>query len=242
VVLDNRGFENSGSTTRVVHNGTFVDTTEIMPLPGYDSSRELQDPNLRREYDLDPVERLPKLGDPAWLDVNQLQVSRRSGFRARIGTAAEQIAVAPGYLQREWTEDGRRYFEYAMDEPIWPFVSVSSARYAVARDEWNGVALEVFHHPEHGYNVPAMLHASKRSLDYFTREFSPYQYRQFRILEFPGYATFAQSFPNTIPYSENIGFVADLREEGRTTCSTSPPTNSRTSGGHIRRWARTCRA
>lgn len=215
LLWENPGFENGGSTTRVVHNGTFVDTTEIMPLPGYDSSRELQDPNLRREYDLDPVERLPKLGDPAWLDVNQLQVGRRSGFRARIGTAADQIAVAPGYLQREWTENGRRYFEYAMDEPIWPFISVSSARYAVARDEWNGVALEVFHHPEHDYNVPAMIHASKRSLDYFTREFSPYQYRQFRILEFPGYATFAQSFPNTIPYSENIGFIADLRDEER---------------------------
>ena len=34
-----------------------------------------------------------------------------------------------------------------------------------------------------------------------------------RILEFPGYATFAQPFPNTIPYSESIGFIADLRDE-----------------------------
>lgn len=31
------------------------------------------------------------------------------------------------------------------------------------------------------------------------------------ILEFPGYADFAQAFPNTIPYSETLGFVADLR-------------------------------
>ena len=33
-----------------------------------------------------------------------------------------------------------------------------------------------------------------------------------RILEFPRYARFAQSFANTIPYSEAIGFVADLRD------------------------------
>jgi hypothetical protein len=39
-----------------------------------------------------------------------------------------------------------------------------------------------------------MIDASKKSLDYFTREFSPYQYKQFRILEFPAYETFAQSF------------------------------------------------
>ena len=35
-----------------------------------------------------------------------------------------------------------------------------------------------------------------------------YQHRQLRILEFPRYASFAQSFPNTVPYSEDIGFVA----------------------------------
>src|SRR5262249_39613117 len=36
---------------------------------------------------------------------------------------------------------------------------------------------------------------------------------QVRILEFPNYASFAQSFSNTIPYSESIGFIADLRDK-----------------------------
>ena len=31
-----------------------------------------------------------------------------------------------------------------------------------------------------------------------------------RILEFPAYAQFAQSFPNTVPYSESIGFIAKV--------------------------------
>lgn len=209
----NPGFENSGSTTRLVYNGTFVDNTEIMPLLGYSYERELTDNNVRRRFGLPPVVRLPELGDPDWLDVNQLQVSRRSGFRTHISTSADQIAIAPGYLEREWLEDGRRHFVYAMDQPIWPFVSFSSARYAVTRDRWQNVALEVYHHPEHDYNVEAMLRASRESLEYFSRVFSPYQYRQFRIIEFPGYETFAQSFPNTIPFSEAIGFVADLRDE-----------------------------
>jgi aminopeptidase N len=33
-----------------------------------------------------------------------------------------------------------------------------------------------------------------------------------RIIEFPRYERFAQSFANTIPFSESIGFIADLRE------------------------------
>src|SRR5262249_35120734 len=38
----------------------------------------------------------------------------------------------------------------------------------------------------------------------------PYQFRQLRIIEFPNYHPLAaQSFANTIPYSESGGFIAD---------------------------------
>ncbi len=211
----NSGFPNSGGTTRVVENGTFVNNTEIMPLPGYQVDRELEDNNIRREHGLPPVERAPKLGDPDHLGEAQFSVGERTAFRAVVSTAPDQIAIAPGYLTRDWVENGRRYFSYEMDAPIWPFVSFSSARYAVATDQWNDVNIEVYYDPAHDFNVSNMIESTKASLDYFTREFSPYQYRQFRILEFPRYQTFAQSFPNTIPFSEAIGFVADLRDEKR---------------------------
>src|SRR6185295_10600068 len=61
--------------------------------------------------------------------------------------------------------------------------------------------------------VQRMVDGVKRSLDYFSANFSPYQHKQVRILEFPAYARFAQSFPNTIPFSESIGFIADLRDK-----------------------------
>jgi ABC-type transport system involved in multi-copper enzyme maturation permease subunit len=215
LVWANEGFVNQGGTTRIVANGTFIDNVELMPLPSYDSSRELVDNNVRREHGLAPVQRLPKLGDPAHLGESSFLVSERAAFRAVVSTAPDQIAVAPGYLSREWQAEDRRFFEYEMDAPIWPFASFSSARYALAEDRWNDVALSVYYHPDHDFNVDSMLEGSKKSLAYFTREFSPYQYRQFRILEFPSYRRFAQSFPNTIPFSEAIGFVADLRDDKR---------------------------
>jgi len=58
-----------------------------------------------------------------------------------------------------------------------------------------------------------MIAATKAGLDYFTAAFGPYQHKQFRIVEFPRYQTFAQSFPNTIPYSEGIGFIARVRDD-----------------------------
>jgi aminopeptidase N len=152
-------------------------------------------------------------------DVNDLEARRNTyiasdsdwvTFEATVSTSPDQIAMAPGYLQREWTENGRRYFHYTMDSPILNFYSFLSARYEVKRDAWNGVAIEVLYHPGHAYNVERMIQAVKDSLDYYTKNFGPYQHRQVRILEFPRYASFAQSFPNTIPYSESIGFIAKV--------------------------------
>jgi ABC-2 type transport system permease protein len=60
-----------------------------------------------------------------------------------------------------------------------------------------------------------MIAASQKALDYYSANFSPYQHKQLRILEFPGYSPFAQSFANTIPFSESIGFIADLRDPNR---------------------------
>jgi aminopeptidase N len=51
----------------------------------------------------------------------------------------------------------------------------------------------------------------KDALDYCTANFSPFQFRQLRILEFPRYQTFAQSYANTIPYSEGIGFILKIK-------------------------------
>ncbi len=209
----NPGFTNSKSSTRVVENGTFVENRDIMPTLGYDPGLELADNNKRRKHGLPPVERLPKYDDARPDAVSQFGVRTRATFHTVVSTSVDQIAIAPGYLKGDRVDGDRRYFEYEMDAPVWPFVSFQSARYAVANDRWNDVTLQVFYHPPHVFNVARMMEASKKSMDYFTREFSPYQYKQFRILEFPAYETFAQSFPNTIPYSEGIGFIADLSDD-----------------------------
>jgi aminopeptidase N len=61
-----------------------------------------------------------------------------------------------------------------------------------------------------------MLGALRVGLDYDQANFSPYQFHQVRILEFPAFqGAFAQSFANTIPYSEDIGFIYDVRDASK---------------------------
>ncbi len=207
------GFRNSGANTSVVKNGSFINGFQVLPFIGYQDRFELVQDKDRKKFDLKPKERALNRDNPEGLKTNYLtNFADWIDFETVVSTEADQIAIAPGYLQREWTEGGRRYFEYKMDAPILNFFAFQSARYDVKKDIWKGptgdVSLEIYHHPSHTFNLDSMMASSKASLDYFTKAFGPYQHRQFRIVEFPRYQEFAQAFPNTIPYSEAIGFIA----------------------------------
>lgn len=198
--------------TNLVDNGSFFNSSDL-PSFGYNQRVQITDRNERRKRGLGEPTRMPKLEDQAarannyvsddadWLD-----------FRSTICTAPDQVALAPGYLVRETTVNGRRCFSYAMDRPMLNFYAYLSARWEVKRAAYKGIPVEIYYDPQHGYNVDRMIDAVQKSLAYYEANFTPYQHRQVRIIEFPGYQSFAQSFANTIPYSESIGFIADLRD------------------------------
>lgn len=211
--VQNRGFTNSGAPGRVYYNGTFFNNIDYFPQFGYQRGNEIEDRNERRDRGLGDPRRMPKLESAPRTETYLSDDSDWLDFQSTVCTSPDQIAMAPGYLQREWTENGRRCFRYEMDAPILGFWAYLSADWQVKKDRWNDVAIEVYYDKKHPYNVDRMIEASKKSLDYFSKHFGPYQHRQFRILEFPGYATFAQAFPNTIPYSEAIGFITNVDAE-----------------------------
>jgi len=212
---ESKGIENEVSFTSLTQNGTFFNNSDFMPILGYVRDYEIRNKNRRKKLGLPARKRLPELDDNnlaarsksyIGLDADYVQV------RTTISTAGDQIAVAPGSLQKSWQKDGRRYFQYKLDHASLNFFSFISARYEVAREKWKGIDVEVYHIKEHAYNVPNMLASIKKSLEYYTTHFGPYYHKQCRIIEFPRYASFAQAFPGTMPYSEGIGFITDLRD------------------------------
>ncbi|HYH09571.1 MAG TPA: M1 family aminopeptidase [Thermoanaerobaculia bacterium] len=212
-----KGFPNGATNTNIVANGTFFNSISYFPQIGYNSEDELQDRNERRKHGLQPIQRMKKPDDMQARMSNGL-ASDWMNLDTTVSTSPDQLALAPGYLQKEWTQNGRRYFHYKTTAPILGLWSYLSAKYTVKRDSWTSpkgekIPIEIYYDAKHAYNVDRMIDATKKSLDYFTANFSPYQHKQVRILEFPGYARFAQSFPNTIPFSESIGFIADLRDK-----------------------------
>jgi ABC-type transport system involved in multi-copper enzyme maturation permease subunit len=214
VTIHHQGFENASRDNSIVENGTFFNNFTTFPHLGYNPNVELQEAHKRRKYGLAPVVRMAKLDDPkARMDNGITRDADWINLDTTVSTTPDQIALAPGYLQKEWTANGRRYFRYKTTSPILGFFAYLSARYQVKRSTWKGIPIEIYYDPAHAYNVGRMIYGVQKSLDYFTANFSPYQHKQVRILEFPRYAQFAQSFPNTIPFSESIGFIADLRNK-----------------------------
>lgn len=210
-----RGFSNSpgGMDYLLVHNGTFINNRQIFPSFGYNRQFQLTSKKDRRKYGLDPdVPRVPPLsedpakrgntyisGDADWIQLDSV-----------VSTAADQTALAPGELVKSWEKDGRRYFHYKTEAPILNFFVYLSGKWKVRHARWHDVDISIRYNPAHAWNVDDMIDSVKASLDYYSTHYTPYQFKYLRIVEFPGYRSFAQSFAGTIPFSESIGFIADV--------------------------------
>ena len=208
-----KGFGGLGSDTPVLANGTFF-SNDALPRIGYQQHAEIVDDRDRKRHGLAPRAPMPAAGDPRGQVTNIIGSDADwINFNAVVSTSPDQIAIAPGTLEKEWVANQRRYFNYRMNRPILNFYSFQSARYEVRHDRWQDVTIDIYYHPGHEFNLDRMVNGVKAALEYNAKNFGPYQHKLLRIVEFPRYASFAQSFPGTIPYSESIGFIAKVNDK-----------------------------
>jgi len=129
-----RGFGNNGASAIVLDNGTFLNAgltpdSTLIPSFGYAEDGELASDRDRKEQGLAPKPRMHDLDDASQVMRNAL--TRDADFidyRAVFCTAGEQLPVTSGYIERDWTEGGRRCIAYRMDSPMADIYSFVSAR------------------------------------------------------------------------------------------------------------------
>lgn len=195
----------------VLGNGTYISNSKLFPTIGYKPS-SIRDKVVRKRHGLTPNDLMRHPTDSTALGNNLISSDADwIDFEATISTSKDQIAIAPGYLQKEWLEGERRYFHYKMDSKMLKIFSFNSGRYEIKKDKWHGVNLEIYYHKDHEYNLDRMMAGMKASLTYNSINFGPYQHKQVRIIEYPKtIGGGASAFPNTIPFSEGAGFIADV--------------------------------
>ncbi|QNQ07801.1 ABC transporter permease/M1 family aminopeptidase [Sphingomonas alpina] len=206
------GLRANGDDTSLIANGTFLNNFNLTPQIGMNRDGLLTDRAKRRKYGLTPELRPAKLEDVSAQRRNYVGDADWVHADITVSTDAGQVPIAPGRKVADTTANGRRTAHFVSGAPILAFFSIQSAHYAEKSEMADGVKLSVFYDAKHSYNVDRMLTAMKTSLGYYRAHFGPYQFDYARIIEFPGYQTFAQAFAGTIPYSERIGFIADTRD------------------------------
>ncbi|MFK8005864.1 MAG: M1 family aminopeptidase [Saprospiraceae bacterium] len=194
----------------ILENGTFL-WNSIFPRIGYRNA-ELENAEKRKKYGLPEKESSVSFpSDSAALKNENVHWVHR--FEATVSTSKDQIAIAPGYLQKEWVEHDRRFFYYKMNSKIKNAYAFNSARYEVKEDEWEGNSLQIFYHKNHSYNIDRMMKGLKNAFAYCSKNFGAYQHEQARIIEFPiTYGEFNTVFANSVPFSEAT-FLVDVDDE-----------------------------
>jgi len=177
----NEGPRSSGAGIAILDNGTYF-TSGALPVIGYQPLRELWSADDRRTYGLPRQVTLPA---PADIDPS-VAASAPATFEAIVGTDSDQVAIAPGELRRAWQDAGRRYFQYVSDVAINGMDVFFSADYAVHRERWNDVDVQIYLHPEHATHLDRLLRGVRAALDYYSAQFGPYPYRFLQIVEQPG--------------------------------------------------------
>ncbi len=217
--LKPRGFEMNNSDIEVIKNGTFFKNS-MLPTMGYNRDYEIEDASQRAEYLL--PERMNKANQD---HVHELRNARTGSdsdginLDITIGTERNQTAITSGDLISKWTDNKRNYYHYKTNQPVINFYPIVSAKYQTLNEKYqpagnrDSVELEIYYHKGHEYNLNRMMKGMQASLDYYSTHFSPFQYNQLRIVEFPRYRKFAQSLPGTIPFSEALGFILDIQED-----------------------------
>ena len=129
VGYQSHGFRDGNERPELAYSGMFFDSS-YFPYIGYDPSVELDDPRRRREEHLGSLEDLPARGN-AYGSVTNIFTPDSDWIRYKtvVSTPDDQIALAPGYLQRDWHAGGRHYFAYDMGKvKILDFFSYISGR------------------------------------------------------------------------------------------------------------------
>ncbi|WP_373059924.1 ABC transporter permease/M1 family aminopeptidase [Zunongwangia sp. H14] len=207
------GFQNSNNRSLVEKNATHFTNLDLLPLTGYQPNYEIKDFQSRKEHQLPYRPELPSLYDerarrkPILADQNN--------FKVTLGTSKNEVAVAPGNLKKTWEKGGRNYFQFETDAPLRGEYSIFSGDYEVIKTKWKEVDIRLYYDPRHTLNIDRMIKSTKSALEFYTKEFGPYPYGHFTIVESPDNGNGMHSEASMVDFGGQFALLnPDVTPEG----------------------------
>lgn len=204
--------ESPGRTTNnFLENGTSTITNYYLPIVGFYEKPRLKDNSRREAAGLPPLDSATEANRLIQRSTNGSDADRIL-YSATLSTTPDQIAITSGERVREWTEGGRRYFQYQTQVPIENQIPILSGQYEVLKDQWQGIPIEVYYHKGHDRNLQRIVRGAQKALNYTTQNFSPYPHKVLRFVEIP-YVSEAVSYPSTIKAGERSIFMLNVNDK-----------------------------
>lgn len=173
----------------------------FLPVPFFEEGRGVDDENRTEPRDWE---------EGFWEGITPPALGSGVCFpvRTRISGPDEYRYHGVGVQTEETVENGRRTVVWETDRPV-NFFNVVAGKW----DVWEGEGVAIYHHPDHTYNLEAMGEALEAARRYYSEWFHPYPWKELKLSEFPGIASYAQGFPTNITFSEQIGFLTRATAE-----------------------------
>jgi len=214
-LTEKKGFKNIYASEVPFKNGTKFFSPH--PKVGYAAGYEISENALRKKHGLQEKPALPSRDDEKATMKNSL--GNFVQYKSVISTSAGQKAFTSGKLVNEWQEDNRNFYKYEAEDVI-DILAYNSAVFnqkektitTVVNSLEVATDLAINYHPKHDYNIELMMDALKTSIQYYVQNFGPYQFDFLRIVEIPRYFGYAISLATTVPFTESLGFIADVEE------------------------------
>jgi len=210
--LAKNGFKNADRDIALLTNGSYFHGSTLLPYIGYDEDHELQNNELRMVHGLTERDAIPELKDGnRYNEHGHENDASWINFEAIVSTSSDQIAIAPGVLQKQWTENNRAIFHYKVNHKISNFLGFASGQYNTKAIHSGKTNIQAYFHSNHDKNIDLMLNTAAESLKYFEQEYGPYPFPELNLVELPNRA-FARAYPATIYISEHVGFKENLTQ------------------------------
>ncbi len=141
----------------------------------------------------------------------------RSGFGSGVPMTVKTVISGPadfvlngvGVKTSDIANGDRHTATWETEEPV-RFFNVVAGKDLV---ETKGEGVALWHRKDHEYNLKEMMDALNGARKYFSEWFYPYPWKELKVTEFAGHASYAQGFPSNISFSEAIGFTLDSSPE-----------------------------
>ena len=198
--------------SRVIEDGTYI-MSNILPVLGIRDAF-LSRAKDRKKYGLGPREIKERNPSDSTLLGYEGEAHPRGliQYECVMSTDQDQTPITMGTITKSWNENGRTFHHYKADGPIINTMSWMSGQYQKQSSEGKHQALEMYRHPDQGYNDPHFFNGLNASLDYCSDWFGALSYDTMKIVEFPETeGTYATVNGNLIPYSETY-FKCDVHD------------------------------